>query len=159
MDEILNLLKDNARISIEDIAAMTKKSCAEVREIIAKLEADGTILKYQAIVNPASDAAKKVRAVIELQVVPEREHGFDLIAEKIFRFPQVKSLYLISGGGDLQATVEGDSLESVSSFLAHKLATIDGVRGTKTQFIMQTYKENDIVCVPSKTDLRQKIMA
>ena len=100
MEEILDLLRQNARLSAEDIAAMTKKSVSEVQSIIKKLENDGVILKYAAIVNPEKDKAArdKVVAEIQIQVQPQREHGFDAIADRIYRFPQVKSLYLMSGG-------------------------------------------------------------
>ena len=111
MEEILDLLRENARLSVEDIAAMTKKTPDEVKAIIAKLEADGIILKYAAIINPEKNASAKdkVCAEIEIQVTPQREHGFDAIADKIYRFPQVKSLYLMSGGYDLKVIIEGDS--------------------------------------------------
>ncbi len=161
MEEILNLLKDNARLSVEDIAAMTKKSIDEVKSIIKKFEDDGIILKYSAIVNPDKVPEEKaaVRAVIEIQVAPEREHGFDGIAERIWRFPQVKSLYLMSGGYDLQVIIEGDSLQDVAFFVARKLSTLEGVRSTKTHFVLKAYKENDIVYVDEKVDRRQGVTA
>lgn len=161
MEEILNLLKENARLSAEDIAAMTKKTPAEVEEAIKKFEQDGIILKYATIVNPdkIDEAKNVVRAVIEIQVAPEREHGFDGIAERIWRFPQVKSLYLMSGGYDLQVIIEGESLQDVSFFVARKLSTLAGVRSTKTHFVLKTYKENDIVYVDEKRDAREGVTA
>ena len=158
MNEILKLLQENGRISVEDMAAMTRKSEDDVRSIMKELEDSGTIVKYAAIVNPKNNGEKTVRAVIELQVTPERDRGFDAIAEKIYHFPQVKSLYLISGGYDLQVAVEGTSIEDVA-LLTQKFATIDGVRSTKTQFVLQIYKENDIIYVPKEKDLRQEMMA
>ena len=161
MEEILNLLRDNARLSSEDIAAMTKKSVEEVNAIIKKLEDDGVIVKYAAIVNPEKDAAEKnlVRAEIEIQVMPEREHGFDGIADRIYRFPQVKSLYLMSGGYDLKAVVEGSSLQDVAFFVARKLSTLEGVHNVTTHFLLKTYKENDILYVDDKKDRREGVMA
>lgn len=161
MEEILDLLRENARLSVEDIAAMTKRTVKEVEEIIAKLEADGIILKYAAIVNPEKDAEakKKVCAEIQIQVTPQREHGFDAIADKIYRFPQVKSLYLMSGGYDLKVIIEGDSLQEVAFFVSSKLATLEGVRSTKTCFILKTYKENDILYVENERDRREGAMA
>ena len=149
MEEILDLLRQNARLSIEDIAAMTKKTAAEVDAIIKQLEDDGVILKYAAIVNPEKDseAKGKVRAEIEIQVIPEREHGFDALADRIYRFPQVKSLYLMSGGYDLKVIIEGDTLQEVALFVSRKLSTLEGVRSTKTHFILKTYKENGIVYI------------
>ena len=157
MEEILDLLKQNARLSVKDIAAMTKKTEAEVAAIIKKLEDDGVILKYAAIVNPekTGESKDKVRAEIQLQVTPEREHGFDALADRIYRFPQVKSLFLMSGGYDFKVIIEGDSLQEVPFFDSSKLATLEGVRSTKTCFILKTYKENDIVYVEDERDRRE----
>lgn len=161
MQEILQLLQDNARISIDDIAAMTKKSADQVKQIIQKLEDDGIIVKYAAIVNPDKVLATRdrVRAVIEIQVTPEREHGFDAIAERIYRFPEVKSLNLMSGGYDLQVIIEGESLKDVAFFVARKLSTINGVKSTKTHFVLKTYKENDVIYVDEKRDRREGVTA
>ncbi|MBQ3798940.1 MAG: Lrp/AsnC family transcriptional regulator [Treponema sp.] len=160
-EEILNLLRDNARLSIEDISAMTKKTPGEVSEIIRKLENDGVIMKYAAIINPEKDAGakEKVKAEIEIQVTPERERGFDGLADRVYRFPQVKSLYLMSGGYDLKVIIEGDSLQDVAQFVARKLSTIEGVRSIKTHFILKTYKENDIVYVEERSDSREGVVA
>ncbi|MCR5284413.1 MAG: Lrp/AsnC family transcriptional regulator [Treponema sp.] len=157
MEEILDLLRQNARLSVEDIAAMTKKTCDEVKAIIKKLEDDGVILKYTAIVNPEKDkvAKDKVVAEIQIQVQPQREHGFDALADRIYRFPQVKSLYLMSGGYDLKVLIEGDSLKEIAMFVSEKLSTLEGVRSTKTNFILKTYKENDIVYVADEADHRE----
>ena len=161
MEEILNLLRDNARLSVEDISAMTKKSVEEVKAIIQKLENDGVILKYAAIINTEKDksAQSKVNAEIEIQVQPEREHGFDGIADRIYKFPQVKSLYLMSGGYDVKVIIEGDTLQEVAEFVARKLSTLQGVRSTKTHFILKTYKKDDIVYVEDNYDSREGAMA
>ena len=157
MEDILNLLRQNARLSAEDIAAMTKKTVAEVQSIIKKLEDDGVVLGYAAIVNPEKDAVAKdkVLAEIQIQVQPQREHGFDAIADRIYRFPQVRSLYLMSGGYDLKVIIEGDNLREVAMFVSEKLSTLDGVRSTKTSFILKKYKENDIVYVEDECDKRE----
>ena len=161
MEEILNLLKDNARLSVQDIAIMTKKSEEEVRSIMKKLEDDGIIMKYAAITNPEKDAANKnkVQAEIQIQVTPQREHGFDAIADRIYRFPQVKSLYLMSGGYDLKVVIEGDNLQEIGYFVSEKLSTLEGVRSTKTTFILKTYKENDIIYVEDEKDRREGLQA
>ena len=161
MDEILDLLRQNARLSVEDIAAMTKKTMDEVKQIIKKLEDDGVILKYAAIVNPEKDkvAKDKVVAEIQIQVQPQREHGFDAIADRIYRFPQVKSLYLMSGGYDLKVLIEGDNLKEVALFVSEKLSTLEGVRSTKTNFVLKTYKENDIVYVEDERDRRESVQS
>ncbi|MBP3709889.1 MAG: Lrp/AsnC family transcriptional regulator [Treponema sp.] len=160
-DEILDLLRENARLSVEDISAMTKKSSDEVRAIIKKLEDGGIIMKYAAIVNPEKDGElkDKVRAEIEIQVTPQRNRGFDAIADRIWRFPQVKSLYLMSGGYDLKVIIEGDTLKEVALFVSSKLSTLEGVRSTKTHFILKTYKENDIVYVEAERDNREGVTA
>ena len=126
MEEILDLLKQNARLSVKDIAAMTKKTEAEVAAIIKKLEDDGVILKYAAIVNPekTGESKDKVRAEIQLQVTPEREHGFDALADRIYRFPQVKSLFLMSGGYDFKVIIEGDSLQAAQDKIMSELTRL-----------------------------------
>lgn len=161
MEEILDLLKQNARLSVADIAAMTKKTEDEVTAIIKKLEADGVILGYVAVVNPEKDKAvkEKVVAEIQIQVQPQREHGFDAIADRIYRFPQVKSLYLMSGGYDLKVLIEGDNLRDVALFVSEKLSTLEGVRSTKTNFVLKTYKENEIVYVEDDGDRRERMHA
>ncbi|MDR3311566.1 MAG: Lrp/AsnC family transcriptional regulator [Spirochaetaceae bacterium] len=161
MDEILELLRQNARISNVDIAAMTKRTVAEVSQDIRALEDGGVILKYAAIVDPMKDPARKqgVRAEIEIQVTPERERGFDALAERIYRFPQVKSLYLMSGGYDLKVVIEGDTLQDVAHFVAHKLSSLAGVKSTKTLFLLKTYKENDVIYAAENLDRREGVTA
>ena len=161
MEEILQLLQDDGRISVEDMAAMTKKTPEEVKAIMKKLENDGTIVKYAAIINSDKllNNENIVRAIIEIQVTPEREHGFDAIAERIYRFPEVKSLTLMSGGYDLQVIIEGKSLQEVAFFVARKVSTIEGVKSTKTHFVLKTYKENDIILVDQKRDRREGVTA
>ena len=160
-EQILNLLQENARLSAEDIAAITKKTPAEVEAIIKKFEDDGIIMKYAAVVNPEKYRSKeeKVQAEIEIQVTPEREHGFDAIAKRIYSFPQVKSLYLMSGGYDLQVIIEGSSLQEIAFFVASKLSTINGVKSTKTHFTLKTYKENNVIYVEDSKDHREGVIA
>lgn len=161
MEEILELLRQNARLSVADIALMTKKTEAEVAAIIKKLEDDGVILKYAAIVNPEknSDRKEKIHAEIEVSLTLDRDHDFDSIADRIYRFPQVKSLYLMSGGYDLKIIIEGNTLQEVAMFVSSKLSTIPCVRSTKTTFILKTYKENDVVYVDPDRDNREGAMA
>jgi len=161
MEEVLNLLKENARLSVNDIAVMTKKTPEQVIEIMRKLEDDGIIMKYAAIINPEKDGSnkEKVQAEIQIQVSPQREHGFDAIADRIYRFPQVKSLYLMSGGYDFKVVIEGDNLKEIAYFVSDKISTLEGVRSTKTTFILKTYKENDIVYVGDEKDRREGVQA
>ncbi|GBR74471.1 DNA-binding transcriptional regulator Lrp family [Candidatus Termititenax aidoneus] len=147
MNEILELLQNDARLTPEEIAAMLKKDVKVIRKKIKQLEDDGVIVKYGAVINPEKVPNKKevVRAIIELSVTPERETGFDTLAERIYKFPQVESVYLISGGYDLQVIIEGKTLKEVAFFVSEKLAPLDGVRGTKTHFVLKKYKENGAV--------------
>ena len=145
-EESLELLRENARLSVEDISAMTKKTPDEVKKIIAELENEGVILKYAAIINPEKDEANKDKVVaeIEIQCQPEREHGFDALAERIYRFPQVKSLYLMSGGYDFCVIVKGRTFQEVAMFVSKELSTIDSVTSTSTHFVLRRYKEMDV---------------
>ena len=144
MDELLTLLQDNGRYTNDELAKMLKTTVADVQTRVAKLEADGIILKYSAVVNQDRQPTQKdnVLAFIEVQVRPERETGFDSIAERIYKFPEVKSCYLMSSGFDLLVTIEGKSLQDVARFISEKLSTIDHVRGTQTHFLLKRYKEN-----------------
>lgn len=157
-EEILNLLQENARLTASDISEMTKLTEKEVSDIISTAEKDGTIMKYVTILNPERTAAgsEKISAEIEIQVNPERENGYDGIAERIYRFPQVKSLYLMSADSySLKVIVEGDSLKELFNFVARKIATLDGVHRTRTHLVMKTYKENDIIYVQDENDNRE----
>jgi DNA-binding Lrp family transcriptional regulator len=161
MEEILELLRENARLSAEDVAAMTRRDVTEVRALIKKLEDEGIILKYTTVVHRDKVARKTgaVRAEIEVQVTPQRDTGFDGVADRIFRFPQVKSLYLMSGGYDLKVVIEGPTLQEVAYFVAQKLAPIEGVKSTKTHFLLKTYKENDVIYETDTKDMREGITA
>jgi DNA-binding Lrp family transcriptional regulator len=144
MNEIAELLQKDARLTPEDIASMLNKSVEEVRDKILQMEDDGTIVKYCAVINEEKlqKQKDKVVAFIEIQVQPEREKGFDALAERIYQFPQVTSLYLMSGRYDLLAVVEGDNLKDVAFFVSDKLSTLDNVKSTTTHFLLKKYKEN-----------------
>ena len=144
MHEIVELLQKDARLSPEDIASMLNKSVDEVKRLIREMEENGTIVKYCAVINEEklNSTKEKVVAFIEIQVSPERERGFDAIAERIYQFPQVRSLYLMSGRYDLLAVVEGETLKEVAFFVSDKLATLENVKSTTTHFLLKKYKEN-----------------
>ena len=144
MDKILPLLQHNARTSVADLAKSANLSEADVAARITRLEEDGVILGYQAIVDPQKVARDRVTAVIEVKLTPEREGGFDKMAERIARFPEVQGCYLMSGGYDLLVIVEGRTLNEVAGFVSEKLATIKGVVGTGTHFRLKAYKENGV---------------
>lgn len=142
MDQILPLLRQNARTSIADLAKSSNATETQVVEHIKELEDSGVILGYQAIVDPEKVAEERVAAVIEVKLTPERDGGFNKIAERISRFPEVVSCYLMSGGYDLMIVVEGDTLHQVAGFVSEKLSTIKGVISTATHFRLKAYKEN-----------------
>ncbi|MFA5311458.1 MAG: Lrp/AsnC family transcriptional regulator [Candidatus Omnitrophota bacterium] len=147
MDEILEVLEKDARISPEDIAKMLKKKPKDIKEKIKKYEKEGVILKYKAVLNKdlAHDEEPRLRALIEVNIVPQKDVGFDKIAERIYSFPEVSSCYLISGTYDLLVVVEGKNIHTVSSFVAEKLSCLENVRGTTTHFLLKKYKEDGII--------------
>jgi DNA-binding Lrp family transcriptional regulator len=144
MDQLLNLLRRNARASLEDLARELALTTEEVGRRIDKLEADRVILGYQAIVDQQQQSSESVTAVVEVRLTPERGGGFDRLAHRIARFDQVQSCYLMSGGYDLLIMVEGRTLQEIASFIAEKLSTIKGIIGTATHFRLKSYKENGV---------------
>lgn len=144
MEKVLELLREDARVSTKDMAIMLNISEEEVIDKMNSLEKNNIILKYTAIVNEDKLSEDKVSAFIEAKVTPEREMGFDAIAERIYKFPQVKSLYLMSGGFDFLILVEGDSLKDVAMFVSEKLSTLEYVQSIATHFLLKKYKENGI---------------
>lgn len=147
MDEIIEILQENAKITPEEIAVMLKISVEEVKERIKKLEDEKIILKYSAIINPEKAPKRKenVLAFIEVRVRPEREKGFDAIAERLYKFPEVKSLYLMSGAYDFLVVVEGKTLKDVAFFVSEKLSVQENVKSTATHFLLKTFKENGTI--------------
>ena len=147
MDEILEILEKDARATAEDIAKMLRKKPQKIREAIKKFEKEGIILKYKAVINKelVKDAGAEVRALIEVTITPQKDVGFDKIAERIYSFQEVASCYLISGTYDLLLIVEGKDLHAVSRFVAEKLAPLENVRGTVTHFLLKKYKEDGVI--------------
>ena len=145
MDEILEILENNARVTPEEIAKMTKKPVKKIKSMIKKYEKDGVIVKYKTVVNKQllKEDRIGVRALIEVNVVPQKDVGFDYLAERIYRFPEVSSCYLVSGTYDLLLIIEGKDIHTVSSFVAEKLAPMENVRGTVTHFLLKKYKEDN----------------
>jgi DNA-binding Lrp family transcriptional regulator len=146
MDEILEILEKDARTSVEDIAKMLKKSLESIKKAIKKYEKEGVILKYKAVVNKELiKEDREVRALIEVNIIPQKDVGFDKIAERIYSFPEVSSFYLVSGTYDLLVVVEGKDLLTVSRFVSEKLAPLENVKGTVTHFLLKKYKEDGVV--------------
>lgn len=144
MKEILEILEQDARTTPEEIARQLKRSVSSVRKAIKKFEKEGIILKYKTILNREliRDDRRDVRALIEVKIAPQRGYGFDHIAERIYRFPEVVSCYLLSGTYDLLLVVQGRDIHDVSSFVSERLATLDNVKGTVTHFLLKKYKED-----------------
>ncbi|WP_294481936.1 Lrp/AsnC family transcriptional regulator [uncultured Victivallis sp.] len=140
--KILNLLTEDARMSLAEIAKRVGATPEEVKAAILSLEDEGVIRGYKVILNESDLGISKVRALIEVKVTPRRDGGFDQVAQRIARYPEVTDLYLISGGFDLLLMVEGDSLQDIASFVSAKLSTIDGVISTSTGFMLKKYKES-----------------
>lgn len=147
MDEILEVLEKDARVSPEEIAKMLKQKPENIRQAIKKYEKEGVILKYKAVINREliKDADSRVRALIEVNIAPQKDVGFDKIAERIYSFPEVSSCYLVSGTYDLLLIVEGKDLHTVARFVAEKLAPLENIKGTTTHFLLKKYKEDGVI--------------
>ncbi len=145
MDPLLNLLQHDALASRADLAAQLDTSVEEVERRIAAFEAEGVIVGYQTIIDSEKAGDQFVTAVIEVKITPEREGGFDRMAERIGKFREVRSCYLMSGGYDLLVFVEGKTLREVASFVSEKLSPLGGVISTATHFRLKAYKENGVL--------------
>jgi DNA-binding Lrp family transcriptional regulator len=146
-ERILEILAKNSKADYDEIAKQVNIEANEVKKYIKKFEADRIILGYHTGINWQRIRLDQVKALIEVKVIPERKVGFDSVAESIFRFPEVSSVSLLSGGYDLLVQVEGDSLREVAQFVAEKLATIQGVQSTVSHFLLKKYKEDGVILV------------
>jgi DNA-binding Lrp family transcriptional regulator len=142
MNEILRILEEDARKTPQQIATMTGIPLSKVKETIKQAEHDRTILRYKAMVNWDKLGDEQVTALVEVRLEPQRDVGFGAIAERIYRFPEARSVYLLSGTYDLAVFVTSKTMQEVASFVTQKLAPLDGVRGTVTHFLLKRYKED-----------------
>jgi DNA-binding Lrp family transcriptional regulator len=154
MDPLLKLLQGNASLRPEQLAQMLNISEAEIGATIKKYEQDQVILGYHAILNEEKLGLENVRAVIEVKITPEREGGFNRLAERIAKYSEVTSCFLMSGGYDLLVFVEGRNLREVASFVSEKLATIQGVLSTATHFMLKPYKEQGVLMARERNEER-----
>ncbi|GIP27988.1 AsnC family transcriptional regulator [Paenibacillus sp. J23TS9] len=152
--KVLDLLNEDARRSPQLLSTLIGVEEEAVKEAIAELEADHVIVKYAAVVNWSKIEEETVTALIEVQITPERGRGFEGIAERIYLYPQVKSVYLMSGAYDLLVEVEGRNLREVANFVSEKLSPIDSVLSTKTNFILKKYKQDGIIFEDREEDNR-----
>lgn len=141
LDDILRLLSENARLSDSEIAERLNSSAEDVKKHREDLEKRGLIKGYRAIIEESALPESKVKAVIEVKVTPQREGGFDKIARRLSKFSEVSSVYLMSGGYDLELVVQGNTLHDVAYFVSNKLSTMEGVTSTSTHFLLKKYKE------------------
>jgi DNA-binding Lrp family transcriptional regulator len=154
MDPLLKLLRENASLRPADLGRMLELSEAEVTARIKRYEADQIILGYRTVLNEDRLGLQTVRALIEVKITPERGGGFDRLAERIAKYEEVISCYLMSGGYDLLVVVEGENLREVASFVSEKLATVHGVISTATHFMLKPYKEQRVLMVRDQQDQR-----
>ncbi len=144
-NKVLDLVENDARLTKEKIAIMLDKEVGEIAEIIETLEKDGIILGYKALVDWDKTDREYVTALIELKVTPQRDRGFERVAERITNYPEVKNMYLMSGAYDYCVMIEGRTMKEVALFVAEKLAPIENVISTSTHFVLRKYKDNGVV--------------
>lgn len=144
-EEILEILRDDSRTSPAEMALMLGKSEAEVLAAINELEDDNIIVKYHTKINWEKTNDAMVEALIEVKVVPQRDRGFDSIARRIYRFDEVKSVYLMSGAYDLMVLIEGETMKQAAFFVAERLSTLEGVLSTATHFVLKKYKDDGVI--------------
>ena len=158
LKEILKILESDARTTTKQISTMTGTTSTEVDRLIKQAEEDRTILKYKTVINWDRVGEEQVWALIEVRVAPQRDVGFDSIAERIYRFPQARTVYLLSGTYDLLVLVMGKTMHEVADFVAQKLAPIEGVQGTVTHFVLKRYKEDGEILEGGEEAKRQPVI-
>jgi len=142
---LLKLLENDARLTVEQLAVMLGADKNEIKRIMEKLEGDGVVLGYKAVIDWEKTDREYVTAMIDVKLSPQRDRGFDKVAEKIFNYPEVKSVYLMSGAYDLSVIIEGKTMREVAYFVSQKLAPIESIISTATHFVLHKYKDNGII--------------
>ena len=156
-EKIVKAIEKNSRIDLNELAVMLGEEEIDVVNEIAAMEAEGVICGYHTLIDWEKTSIEKVSALIEVRVTPQRGQGFDTIAERIYKYPEVNSVYLISGGFDLLVSLEGKSLKEVSNFVSDKLSTLDTVLSTATHFILKKYKDHGTILAKKYVDERLKM--
>ncbi len=156
-EELLSVIEKNSRIALKDLAVILGEKEIDVANEIAALEKEGIICGYQTLIDWDKTSIEKVTGLIEVRVTPQRGRGFDSIAERIYNYPEVKTVYLISGGFDLLVILEEKSLREIANFVSDKLAPLDDILSTATHFILKKYKDNGTVLTTKKDDEREII--
>ncbi|MEE1113563.1 MAG: Lrp/AsnC family transcriptional regulator [Eubacterium sp.] len=158
MDErILTIIEKNSRIDVAELSVLLGTTEIEIVNALQKMEEEGIICGYHTMIDWDKTGIEKVTALIEVRVTPQRGKGFDDIAERIYKYPEVNSVYLISGGYDLMVTLEGKTLREVSGFVTNKLSTLDTVISTATHFILKKYKDHGTIMAVKPEDTRERI--
>lgn len=156
-EQILSIIEKNSRVDIKELAVILGMPEIDVANELKKMEEEGVICGYHTLIDWEKTSIDKVTALIEVRVTPQRGQGFDNIAERIYKYPEVRAVYLISGGYDLLVTLEGKSLQEVSTFVSDKLSTLESVLSTATHFILKKYKDHGTILTNKTTDERMKI--
>ena len=157
-EKILQVIEKNSRIDMKELAIILGCEEIDVANEITKMEEEGVICGYHTLIDWEKTSLDNVSALIEVRVTPQRGQGFDNIAERIYKYPEVNAVYLISGGYDLLISLEGKSLKEISAFVSDKLSTLDSVLSTATHFILKKYKDHGTVLAKKNEDTREKIM-
>lgn len=158
MEEILEILEKNSRYTDEEIAVMSGKTIEEVREAIRDFKENSIIAGYTTLINWENTGKETVTALIEVKIAPQRGEGFDKVAERIYKFSEVKACYLMSGGFDLTVIVEGKTMKEVALFVSQKLAVQEYILSTSTHFILKKYKEHGTIFKPKQIDNREVLI-
>lgn len=156
-EELLSLIEKNSKMSLKELAVLLGADELEIANEMEALENEGVICGYHTLIDWDKTKSEKVTALIEVRVTPQRGQGFDKIAERIYKYPEVRSVYLISGGFDLLVTLEGKSLKEISAFVSDKLSTLDSVLSTATHFILKKYKDHGTILDKKHEDEREVI--
>lgn len=156
-EELLSLIEKNSKMSLKELAVLLGADELEIANEMEALEKEGVICGYHTLIDWDKTKCEKVTALIEVRVTPQRGQGFDKIAERIYKYPEVRSVYLISGGFDLLITLEGKSLKEISAFVSDKLSTLDSVLSTATHFILKKYKDHGTILDKKHADEREVI--
>ena len=157
-NDILAAIEKNSRIDLKELSVLLGKNEVDIMNEISAMETEGIICGYHTLINWEKTSKEKVTALIEVRVTPQRNEGFDKIAERIYNFPEVNAVYLISGGYDLLITIEGKTLKDISSFVSYKLSTLEYILSTATHFILKKYKDHGTILAPAHEDFREVII-
>ena len=158
MEKLLKLIENDATLTSSELALMLSKEEGDIKAMIDELEREGIILGTKTVIDWDKTDREYVNALIEVKVMPQRDDGFDKIAEKIYNYPEIKALYLMSGGFDFTVLIEGKTMKEVAYFVARKLAPVEFVTSTATHFVLKTHKDNGVVYKTPDNDPREKLM-